>query len=114
MICDIDSKLQDLEKQMEGKEEPPYSTYYDDVCLARFLKGVALREQAYPHWRTLNPPDVLAKTLLDASSIDKMNRAAKQFDFIVLQADLISLDHWILPYTRYECGQLVFPMVLMN
>ena len=97
--------LQSKHKDETG-QEIPYSSFYDDFCLARFFKGLALRELTMPSSNYLVP----AKQIVDIKPTklqqEKLEYAQKQLDYIVLQADDIEFDHWILPFARYELGHL--------
>ncbi|KAH6575544.1 hypothetical protein BASA60_004984 [Batrachochytrium salamandrivorans] len=109
--------------------ELPYDTYYDDVCLARFFKGILIREQAFPAHLTLvpehelqqitytrigapalNPPATATPPLPRTPDQEKtaklLQNAAKHLEHIALIADRVHLDHWILPFARYELAQL--------
>ncbi|KAJ1570009.1 hypothetical protein HK096_006131 [Nowakowskiella sp. JEL0078] len=108
------------------KELLPYDTFYDDLCLARFLKGVALSNLALPVKSfSLLPIESQAKLskLLRTDSLDKdgsfnlnkeiptikkdLKYAASQLEFVISQAHQIKLDHWILPFARFEHGQIL-------
>eukprot|EP00842_Homolaphlyctis_polyrhiza_P006365 jgi/Hompol1/672/HPOL_000984-RA len=101
-----------------GDSERPYATYYDDVCLARLLKGLALRELSFPSALTLVTDKEFAQltqtyTLPATNCVAGSEKAlkdaqlcVKQFEYIAMQADNIELDHWILPFARCELAQL--------
>ncbi|KAI8917323.1 hypothetical protein BC831DRAFT_485416 [Entophlyctis helioformis] len=132
--ADVDAAIKSLDKQQEEfKKQPrarqpssssssaaktdtadaPYPTFFDDVCLLRFFKGLVLRELAYPTHMTLLPEETLvatASTVLTDKMAKDLQYAAKQFEYIALQADQIDLDHWMLPFTRYEQAQLYVRM----
>jgi hypothetical protein len=46
----IDSEIRELEHQVDAKHS---ETFYDDLCLARFLKGNLERELVFPTMQTL-------------------------------------------------------------
>ena len=100
----------DLDRQQEdGKKlekEIPYPTFYDDLCLARFFKGLATRELAVSSASMLIPEKQLVLRQLTNTQIEGLDYAAKQLEFISLQADEIEYDHWILPFCRYELASL--------
>jgi hypothetical protein len=108
----LDVVLNDLDKQQaEHKkknpdEEIPYSSFYDDLCLARFFKGLAIRELAVPNSMLLVPEVDLVKNTLTDEQKKQLQYAQRQLEFISLQADEIEYDHWILPFARYELGHL--------
>lgn len=111
IINEIDLVLKDLEDQQTNhkrlKNEPiPYSTFYDDLCLARFFKGLATRELAAPSSDMLIPEKDLILLKLTNEQRSKFDYAQKQLEYIALQADDIEYDHWILPFARYELGRL--------
>jgi hypothetical protein len=107
---ELEAYLLDLDKQQEdGKKlekEIPYSTFYDDLCLVRFFKGLATRELAIPSASMLIPEKQLILRKLTESQTKQLDYAAKQLEFISLQADEIEYDHWILPFCRYELAAL--------
>ncbi|KND04437.1 uncharacterized protein SPPG_00166 [Spizellomyces punctatus DAOM BR117] len=111
----LDIALKGLEAQLEKsnsssnneEEVLPYDTFYDDLCLARFLKGVLTRETAIPNSETLLPVTELAKQPRPSqSTIQTLNYASRQLEFVVHHADKIKLDHWVLPFARLELGKL--------
>lgn len=112
IIIEIDAILLKLDEQQENhkKQHPdqdvPYSSFYDDLCLARFFKGLAIRELAVPNTTLLVPEAELLKHSLTSEQTKRLEYAAKQLQFISLQADEIEYDHWILPFARYELGSL--------
>ncbi|TPX47501.1 hypothetical protein SeLEV6574_g02629 [Synchytrium endobioticum] len=107
---DISKELSLLDNMLPPTADPdkvPYPTYYDDLCLARFLKGVVLRELALPTAATL--VSVAAEAKLKpkgAARVAFLKEAARQFEFVKLLSSKISLDHWILPFARFEFGRL--------
>ncbi|KAJ8326475.1 hypothetical protein QVD99_006798 [Batrachochytrium dendrobatidis] len=106
-----------LDKQKDN--DMPYDTYYDDVCLTRLFKGLVLREQAFPTHLTFVPESFMTAitqerigTTAQTATPDQqktskqLHYSAKQFDYIALIADQVHLDHWILPFARYELAQI--------
>ncbi|KAJ3303053.1 Tetratricopeptide repeat protein 39B [Kappamyces sp. JEL0829] len=110
LVEQFDTTLTDLDKQQEaGKaqgNEIPYSSFYDDLCLMRFFKGLATRELAVPNAALLIPEKDLLARKLTKDQEKGLEYAARQLEFISLQADDIEYDHWILPFTRYELAAL--------
>ncbi|RKO86982.1 hypothetical protein BDK51DRAFT_11597, partial [Blyttiomyces helicus] len=107
-LAAIDAALSKLESSGSATSDHlPYATYADDVCLARFLKGVLIREEAYPHAQTLMPVEELARLPVPEARVEeRLSYAARQLEFVISQAHDIKLDHWILPFARFELGQL--------
>ncbi|KAJ3276315.1 hypothetical protein HK104_003670 [Borealophlyctis nickersoniae] len=117
-IKQVDEAIKHLESELEAArraqggalEAVPYKTYHDDLCLARFLKGVLTREQVWPKSQTLVPLDDLIRLQRQSSSDptrkNQLAYAARQLEFVKSQASQIELDHWILPFSRHELGQL--------
>ena len=103
-LLELDN-LQSTHKQ-QTKQDVPYSSFYDDFCLARFFKGLAIRELTMPSCDYLVPAKQILEIKPTKPQIERLEYAQKQLDYIVLQADDIELDHWILPYARYELGHL--------
>ncbi|KAL2915010.1 hypothetical protein HK105_205554 [Polyrhizophydium stewartii] len=143
ILARVDAAIKTLDEQLETAQRAagasagavPYETYYDDVCLSRFFKGLALRELAFPTSATLVPEPQLLRLVQRVQAaasggstasapssapalgsdptpvqperqVKDLNYAARQFEYIALQADQIHLDHWVLPFARYELGQL--------
>ena len=112
LINDLEKSLADLDKQQEeakAKDETkeiPYSSFYDDLCLVRFFKGLATRELAYPSADLLVPEVELVAKVISSEQKKALDYAAKQLEYISLQADEIEYDHWILPFARYELASL--------
>ncbi|KAJ3182594.1 hypothetical protein HDU85_002695 [Gaertneriomyces sp. JEL0708] len=116
-IAEVDAAISQLETQLSGcakdkngDEIPPYDTFYDDVCLARFLKGVLTRELALPSSDSLVPIQHLAKQIkahsFTSTQQQQITYSIRQLEYILLISDKIKLDHWILPFSRLELGQL--------
>ncbi|KAI8914486.1 hypothetical protein EDD86DRAFT_268666 [Gorgonomyces haynaldii] len=101
----FDQKLKALDA-MQKKDTAPYKTYYDDLCLVRFLKGVTSRELVMPNASLLISEEAFVKRTVTPEQKKDLEYAARQLQFIALQADQIELDHWILPFSRYELGNL--------
>ncbi|KAJ2994282.1 hypothetical protein HDV02_001717 [Globomyces sp. JEL0801] len=115
IVQELDTILEDLDDQQsrwkvdaanENDTEIPYETYYDDLCLARFFKGLATREIAIPNSSMLVPECELFKQKISEGQEAMLNYSVRQLEFIALQADQIEYDHWILPFARYELGSL--------
>ena len=114
ILAEIDTAIKMLDSQQEAykkanpddEKEIPYETFYDDVCLTRFLKGLASRELAFPTHKTLVPEDEMIRISVAPEKKSQLQYAIKQLEYISLQADQISTDTWILPFARYELGQL--------
>ena len=105
-LYDIGNELSRLDQLLPPTTDPdnvPYPTYYDDLCLARFLKGIVLRELALPTAATL--VSVIEEAKLkpkDAENAALLKNAIRQFEFVKILSAKICLDHWVLPYARYE------------
>lgn len=112
IALNIDVILENLDKQLEEhtktnpSERVPYSTFYDDFCLARFFKGIATRELVTPSADNLVPERELLNLTLTDEQLSKLEYAQRQLEYIGLQADDIEYEHWILPFARYELGRM--------
>jgi hypothetical protein len=104
-LSDLDNELEKFQKT-KNAESLPYKTYNDDLALARLLKGVAIRELYYPTCATIIPVNELVLIKPTTTQISQLTFASKQLSFITAIADQVELDHWILPYSRFELGQL--------
>jgi hypothetical protein len=106
----VDIALSQLDKQQEDckalEKEIPYSSFYDDLCLVRFFKGLIAREISYPTADTLVPERIMMSKKVTKEQEKGLDYAAKQLEFLSLQADDIQYDHWILPFARYELASL--------
>ncbi|KAH9942857.1 hypothetical protein B0H21DRAFT_749760 [Amylocystis lapponica] len=65
--------------------------YWDDMCLAQFLKGVCLRSIAYP-------------VRLSISQGDAERDASAAFEVVYANAGKIEFDHHFIYYAHYEHG----------
>lgn len=101
----LDTNLENFQKD-NNTDTLPYETYNDDLALARLLKGVATRELHYPTSATIIPVNELVLIKPTTSQISQLTFSSKQLSFITAIADQVVLDHWILPYSRFELGQL--------
>ncbi|TPX37753.1 hypothetical protein SmJEL517_g00442 [Synchytrium microbalum] len=109
----INDALRKLDSQLPpsaDQDKPPYETYFDDLCLARFFKGVVMRELAMPTSVTLIPMVEEAKLRPNTEQVNDLKDAARALDFIKVVAPRIHLDHYILPFSRYEHGRLAMRM----
>lgn len=104
-IGEFDSALKHLDS-IQNESETPYKTFYDDLCLSRFLKGVASRELVIPNHQLLLPEAEYVKRVVSSDQKEALKYSIKQLEYIALQADSLHLDHWILPFSRYELGSL--------
>ncbi|KAJ3151624.1 hypothetical protein HDU86_006043 [Geranomyces michiganensis] len=108
-IAQVDAVLKELDAKAPASDSaaPPYKTYYDDVCLVRFLKGVLTRDTAIPNSLTLAPVQVLAAAPAPTPVQQAtLAYAARQLEHTRHFADRIALDHWLLPFSRLELGKL--------
>jgi tetratricopeptide (TPR) repeat protein len=105
-LTDLDSKLENFQKTGKNADLIPYETFNDDIALARFLKGIAIRELNYPTSNTIIPANELVSIKPTTTQISQLTLSSKQLSFITAVADQIVFDHWILPYSRFELGQI--------
>jgi hypothetical protein len=102
VIAEFDETIKNLDKFQVA----PYKTFYDDQCLVRFLKGVAARDLVIPNSDVLLPESEYVKRIVSNEKRESLKYPSRQLEFIALQADSLHLDHWILPFSRYELGNL--------
>ncbi|OBZ74848.1 Tetratricopeptide repeat protein 39B [Grifola frondosa] len=78
------------------------TSYWDDLCLANFLKGNCLRYIAYPD------PDAVIDNLekIDIPS-DAEESALAAFESVFTDGTKISLDHYLVYYAHYEYARLL-------
>jgi tetratricopeptide (TPR) repeat protein len=107
MIRDMDKSISALEDQLKKAEEEsvPYDTFYDDLCLAYFFKGLAQRELGLPTHKTQIPCTEFATQPLESSQESRLLESIKTFQKVVENGDDIELDHWMVPFARFEIGQ---------
>ncbi|TPX43841.1 hypothetical protein SeMB42_g04566 [Synchytrium endobioticum] len=109
-LAQIEAELARLDQLLPPSADPdkvPYITYYDDLCLARLLKGIVLRELALPSAATLVSVEQEAKLRPDSpEKVNLMKDAARQLAFVQILSASIHLDHYLLPFSRYELGRL--------
>ncbi|GHJ86750.1 hypothetical protein NliqN6_3152 [Naganishia liquefaciens] len=84
------------------------SGYWDDYCLAHFLRGVALSFAAYPHEEALitDQDRKSYPTTPEAAGKDAMS----SFESVLQHSIDIQLDHWIIYFTHFEMGRLYSQM----
>ncbi|KAJ3231070.1 hypothetical protein HDU81_004060 [Chytriomyces hyalinus] len=124
----IDLEVQRLRFVGEGGEGAgPYETFSDDVCLALFVRAVALRELGYPTSKTYHEvkdqvalgqsfksrisnttPNSVTNSSDTASdeAVAYLTRSVADFKALVTESPKVALDHWILLFGRYELGSL--------
>ncbi|KXS12829.1 hypothetical protein M427DRAFT_157049 [Gonapodya prolifera JEL478] len=112
----------------DGKPTTPRENWWDDLVLLLFLRGVARRELSLPTRHFTKPvtpttiltsaipstefpppkatPNTPSSVVLPASST--IPDALSDFATIVSVAHLIRWDHYVLPFARYELGNLYF------
>jgi len=77
--------------------------YWEDLCLARFLEGVATRFVAYP-----DPDAVLdPEEKLSISQTDAQVRSIAAFQEVFKHGTKIELDHFLVYFTHFEYGRLL-------
>ncbi|KAJ3126365.1 hypothetical protein HK100_010291 [Physocladia obscura] len=108
----------------ELEEKTKYETYYDDFCLALFIRAVAEREIGFPSVKTLEEIKVQvalgrsynSKMFADSRSsltsdpsdvdINYLKSSINGFKKLISESRNIVLDHWMLLFGRYELGSL--------
>ncbi|KAJ3395829.1 hypothetical protein HDU92_004842 [Lobulomyces angularis] len=128
-IALVDKEIKNLESQESASDgKLPYPTFYDDLCLTRFVKAVLERERVFPKSKTLIgiKEQVLQgkqfKSCLTGESlpekfinleqkptdsqISTLKYSLKNFEAVINQSSEVELDHWMLAFSRYEVGSL--------
>lgn len=100
----VQQELDAVMTDLDAKEK--YDTYYDDLLLVRFLKGVLSREIVVQSRYYLVPEQQILQMSLTEKQKRDLEYSKSQLEYIALQADSLHLDHWILPFSRYELGTL--------
>ncbi|KAF9555191.1 hypothetical protein CPC08DRAFT_737445 [Agrocybe pediades] len=89
-----------IEKKRYGKG------YWDDYCLAMFLRGVCLRYVAYPDPDAeLDPKDEVKDTPLSKEIAERESEAS--FRAVFEHGPKIELDHHLVYHAHYELGRLL-------
>ncbi|KAI0071516.1 hypothetical protein K474DRAFT_1630434 [Panus rudis PR-1116 ss-1] len=77
--------------------------YWDDYCLAHFLRGVCLSYIAFP-----DPEAVLdVNEKLTLSEDEASNQALTSFELVFTHGTKIELDHFIVYFAHFELGRLL-------
>ncbi|TFK53849.1 hypothetical protein OE88DRAFT_1654178 [Heliocybe sulcata] len=79
--------------------------YWDDLCLARFLEGVCWRYVAHPD------PDAIVEDVEGEMGLmqeEAEKRAKEAFAAVFEHGPKIELDHYLVFYSHYEFGRLLF------
>jgi tetratricopeptide (TPR) repeat protein len=101
MIPETDKALEELKARGEKSEG-----YWDDWCLATFLRGVCLRYVACP-----DPDAVLGEEEgeeRDGWTKERAGREAREaFEGVFKHGTKIELDHHLVYYAHYELGRLL-------
>lgn len=101
-LVDISEALQELNRVQDPSEY--YSgadEYWDDYCLAHFLRGVTLRYIAFPEKHAkLQPSDqpIPANEAAEQAEISLRN--------VIESSHRLSLDHYLCYFAHYELGRL--------
>lgn len=102
----IDTEIQWLEgRQNCSPLETPYKTFWDDMALAKLLKGLALLQYASPFRESIAPPMELVHNTLNPQTKKRLLIAADEIASIIPMADKITKDGYILSFGRYELAQ---------
>ncbi|PWN42672.1 hypothetical protein IE81DRAFT_289951 [Ceraceosorus guamensis] len=98
-ISDALADLRDVEDPSQyhsGADE-----YWDDFCLAHFLRGVVLRYIAYPEKHARVDP---AESPIPIAEADKQCEISLRK--VIDEGHKISLDHYLVYFAHYELGRL--------
>jgi hypothetical protein len=95
VISEIDAELHLLAQKGA-------SASTDDICLAHFLRGLAIKHAVTPFNETLIPAIDLVRQTPSHKKKAQLKKAAKEFAVIIPLADQLEKDHYLLPYARFE------------
>lgn len=102
----IDAEITRLEiLQLTSATGVPYDNFYDDLCLAQFLRGILLRQQAF-----FSDPDILVSDPDVAHHHALVKGALDSFRVVFHDAWRIRFDHYIYYFSRYEMGRTLVLM----
>lgn len=98
MVSDALADLHDVEdpSQYHSGEE-----YYDDLCLAHFLRGVCLKFIACPEKHSKVRPKESPIPTDEAAE-----QAEISFKTVLEHGHQLKLDHWLVYFAHYELGRL--------
>ncbi|TFK32751.1 hypothetical protein BDQ12DRAFT_692043, partial [Crucibulum laeve] len=104
MLPEVDALLATLDQYAnKPKEYEKGQGYWDDLCLAKFLKGVCLRYVAYPDPDAeLDPNEVVSIPKEEAAT-----GAEEAFRAVFEHGPRIELDHHLVYHAHYELGRLL-------
>ncbi|CAA7263917.1 unnamed protein product [Cyclocybe aegerita] len=110
MLPEVDGLLAELDKhksKSDKEREAAYANgkggYWDDYCLAMFLKGVCMRYVAYPDPDAeLDPTEIVSIPKEDAEEA-----AETCFRAVFEHGPKIELDHHLVYHAHYELGRLL-------
>ncbi|KAH6894046.1 hypothetical protein BKA70DRAFT_1320347 [Coprinopsis sp. MPI-PUGE-AT-0042] len=104
MMPETDSVLKKLDSFKSNEKGYEGGTgYWDDFCLAQFLRGMCLRYVAYP-----DPDAVIDENeVLPMSKAKAEKQAEEAFRLVFEHGPKIELDHHIVYHTHYELGRLL-------
>ncbi|SPO24760.1 uncharacterized protein UTRI_01732_B [Ustilago trichophora] len=106
ILCDealvmVSEALADLHDVEDPSQYHSGEEYYDDLCLAHFLRGVCLKFIAVPEKHSKVRP---------RESPIPENEAAEQaeisFKTVLEHGHQLKLDHWLVYFAHYELGRL--------
>ena len=112
IMADVDGEIRNMERLFKRSSEShgagyiPYRNVYDDVCLLKFLKGLLLRELAVPCNKTMISVKEFIQLKPSAEQRKVLMGGACQLLGIIKDADKIMVDHFLLPFCRFELGKL--------
>ncbi|KAF9523683.1 hypothetical protein CPB83DRAFT_775027 [Crepidotus variabilis] len=110
MLPEIDRLLTELDR-FKGKSEKETlkgyaggkGGYWDDYCLAMFLRGVCMRYLAYPDADAQIDPTETVKIPKE----DAEKRSKESFAAVFEHGPKIELDHHLVYHAHYELGRLL-------
>ncbi|WFD27207.1 hypothetical protein MNAN1_002203 [Malassezia nana] len=91
-----------IERELTRVQQVPQPSV-DDVCLAHFLRGVVLRNLAYPEAHVQLDPNTQLPS-------EAASRAESSLLFVAHHAAQCEYDHYLLYFCHYELGRLYISM----
>jgi hypothetical protein len=104
MIPETDTVLKKLESFKANEKGYESGTgYWDDFCLAQFLRGICMRYVAYP-----DPDAVIDENeVIPISKSEAEKQAEEAFRLVFEHGPKIELDHQIVYHARKLCVPLL-------
>lgn len=107
-ISDTLASLTEYESSPESYPDGGAAAFWDDLCLAHFLRGVVLRYIAHPEPHS--KLDASTAASLEIPTQEAEEQAALSFRAVLSHGHRITTDHYLIYFSHYELGRLLADM----